>query len=122
MPEKGWVNVGIPEEIAEIIDKVIDNHKTGARSRADLVLEATKRLLRELGEYPPKPRFEHYNIYDDHATVIDNQTGEWINVYFRDNKLGCDFCKKSDCEHIRFLLDEDDFRRRLGEKGFKLPE
>ena len=52
IPRKGWVNVSLPEEIVERIDKTVGNSKYGFRSRADFVLEAVKNQLRELGYYP----------------------------------------------------------------------
>lgn len=52
MPKKGWVNVSLPEEIVERIDKSVGNGKHGFRSRAGFVLEAVKNQLRELGYYP----------------------------------------------------------------------
>ncbi len=47
-----WVSVGIPKEIADRIDKVIDNGQWGFRSRNDYVLEAIKMDLRARGYYP----------------------------------------------------------------------
>ncbi len=47
-----WVSVGIPKEIAERIDKVIDSGQWGFRSRNDYVLEAIKMDLRTRGYYP----------------------------------------------------------------------
>jgi metal-responsive CopG/Arc/MetJ family transcriptional regulator len=47
-----WVSVGIPKEIAERIDKVIDSRQWGFRSRNDYVLEAVKMDLRTRGYYP----------------------------------------------------------------------
>lgn len=52
MPRKGWKNVALPEEIVDMIDKAVKNSKYGFRSRADLVLEAVKNKLKELGYYP----------------------------------------------------------------------
>ena len=52
MPRKGWKNIALPEEIVDMIDKAINNSKYGFRSRADLVLEAVKNKLKELGYYP----------------------------------------------------------------------
>jgi len=52
MPRKGWKNIALPEEIVDIIDKAINNSKYGFRSRTDLVLEAVKNKLKELGYYP----------------------------------------------------------------------
>jgi len=123
MPQKGWVNVGIPEEIIEVIDRVVNAQKFGYRSRADLILEGTKRLLRELGEYPSKPRFEHYNCYEDHVTLIDNQLGgKWIDIYFRNDKPFCELCEKHNCEHIGFILELPDVIEELKKHGWTVTE
>lgn len=44
--------IGIPKEIAERIDKVIESEQWGFRSRGDYVLEAIKMDLRVRGYYP----------------------------------------------------------------------
>jgi metal-responsive CopG/Arc/MetJ family transcriptional regulator len=44
--------VGIPKEIIERIDKVIESEQWGFRSRGDYVLEAVKMDLRTRGYYP----------------------------------------------------------------------
>lgn len=40
-----YVNVSIPEELAEKIDELIKNSKLGYRSRAEVVSDAVRRLL-----------------------------------------------------------------------------
>jgi len=52
MPRKGWKNIALPEEIVKMIDKAVSDSKFGFRSRTDLVLEAVKNKLKELGYYP----------------------------------------------------------------------
>ena len=52
MPRKGWKSIALPEEIVALIDKTVENSKYGFRSRTDLVLEAVKDKLKELGYYP----------------------------------------------------------------------
>lgn len=52
MPEKGWMNVGIPDEICKLIDEVVKSKKWGFRSRSDFVVESIKMRLKELGFYP----------------------------------------------------------------------
>jgi len=52
MPRKGWKNIALPEEIVAMIDKAVKSSKYGFRSRTDLVLEAVKNKLKELGYYP----------------------------------------------------------------------
>jgi metal-responsive CopG/Arc/MetJ family transcriptional regulator len=52
MVRKGWKNIALPEEIVDMIDKVIKNSKYGFRSRAGFVLEAVKSELKKFGYYP----------------------------------------------------------------------
>lgn len=47
-----WVYVGLPKEIVERIDKVIEIEKWGFRSRNGYVLEAVKTDLKTRGYYP----------------------------------------------------------------------
>lgn len=42
-----YVNVSIPEELANHIDEYIKKSKKGYRSRAEVVLEALRRLMDE---------------------------------------------------------------------------
>jgi len=125
MSEKGWIYVGIPEEITRILDKIVESRKHGFRSRADIVLEGTKHLLTELGEYPAKPRFEHYNIYEDHITIIDNDASkgrEWIDIYFRADRPYCERCEETNCEHIKAILEMPDVIKELKEHGWAVTE
>ena len=52
MGRGNWVNVSIPKEIADRIDKVIESRQWGFRSRNDYILEAVKTDLRSRGYYP----------------------------------------------------------------------
>jgi len=52
VPRKGWKNIALPEEIVDMIDRAVNDSKFGFRSRTDLVLEAVKNKLTELGYYP----------------------------------------------------------------------
>ena len=47
-----WVYVGLPKEIVDRIDLVIESGKWGFRSRNDYALEAIKMDLRARGYYP----------------------------------------------------------------------
>jgi hypothetical protein len=47
-----WVYVGLPKEIVDRVDAVIESGKWGFRSRNDYALEAVKMDLRTRGYYP----------------------------------------------------------------------
>lgn len=40
-----YVNVSIPEELAQQIDEYIEKSKSGYRSRTEVVIEAVRRLM-----------------------------------------------------------------------------
>jgi metal-responsive CopG/Arc/MetJ family transcriptional regulator len=48
LPPKGYVNISIPTELIEAIDKLIEKKKYGYNSRPDVVADAIRRLLTEL--------------------------------------------------------------------------
>lgn len=50
------------------------------------------------------PRFEHFNFYEDHVTIWDRKEKRLVDVYFRNRRVYCEFCKEFDCEHISFAL------------------
>ena len=58
MPKKqsGWVGIALPKELIEIIDKKLVGYY-GYRSRQDVVVDAVRQLLREMG-FLPKIRVE----------------------------------------------------------------
>lgn len=45
---KRYVNVKVPEELADEIDKVLADRKLGYRSRAEFIVEATRQRLMEM--------------------------------------------------------------------------
>jgi metal-responsive CopG/Arc/MetJ family transcriptional regulator len=42
---KAYVNIKLPQELAEEVDKLINSRTFGYRSRGEFVAEATRRLL-----------------------------------------------------------------------------
>lgn len=49
MARKGWVTVAIPEELAKVIDEVVQNKVFGYKSRQEFVIDAVRRRLEQLG-------------------------------------------------------------------------
>ena len=45
MGRKRYINVGIPEELVELVDEVWKDSKKGFRSRAEFVLEAIREKI-----------------------------------------------------------------------------
>ena len=49
-----YIGVSLPEEIINMIDEVIESGRYPYVSRADFVMDAVRKLLRELGYFPSK--------------------------------------------------------------------
>ena len=102
MPVSGWKSVSIPEDMVKEIQRIIkENPHLGYKNVSQFVINAIRKLIEQY-----KPRFEHFNTYEDHVTIID-RTGKHarlIDIYFRNGKAYCEFCQDFDCEHIRFAL------------------
>lgn len=71
-----------------------------------------------------KPRFEHFNCYDEHVTLWDNLKKRLIDVHFRDFKpyIYCELCESSNCDHIKFVLTIPKVVETLRKKGWKIEE
>ena len=99
MPQKGWKSVSLPEEMISEIERIIRDHpELGFKTVGSFVTGAVRKMIDEYG-----PRLEHFNVYEDHVTIIDRSRKAIVNVYFR-NKPWCDLCEEHDCEHIRYAL------------------
>ena len=48
MPEEGYVNVSLPEDIIKIVDRIIEKGKAGYKSRPEVINDAVRRLAEEL--------------------------------------------------------------------------
>lgn len=114
-----YTTVSIPKTLMAKVEAIVTSNTSNYQNKTDFVLDAIRERLKELEE---PIRFKHANTYDDHSSVKDFNLGREVNVWFQHEKLFCDFCEANNCEHIRFLLEEDNTRRKLVEKGFKLSE
>jgi len=64
-------------------------------------------------------RFNHVNVYEDHATIYDNLRKELIDIYFQNDPY-CEKCGKSDCEHVQYVLTLPKVVEPLKEKGWTI--
>ena len=50
------------------------------------------------------PLLEHFDVNQDHVTVIDYRRRMFADVYFRDDRVYCALCGEEDCEHFKYAL------------------
>jgi len=114
-----YINIKIPQALADKIDIIIAKRIQGYRSRGEIVNECIRQKIREIEDKNSLEPYNHYNVFEDHATVKDyTKKGMEIDVFFRNGKPFCDYCKKSNCEHIHFLLNKEEFQKILKDKGY----
>jgi len=101
------------------VDRIIENYTGYNWNRQQLIETAIREKITAMRLITPfKPRFEHFNCYEEHVTIIDNELdGKWINVYFRDDPF-CEVCERKDCDHVRFALSLPKVVKTLTEHGW----
>jgi len=99
-----------------VINEVAKEGIRFALSRAEEFKEFMKPKERSL-----KDRFEHFNCYEDHVTLWDKKLGRLVDVYLRNMKAYCEFCKEFDCDHVKFAVCIPKVRKVLEAKGWEIP-
>jgi hypothetical protein len=117
VPEKGWKSITIRDKTLARINRMFTDHQEALKSLGvetpdDLLNLAMDKISRT---QPLKERLEHFNVYQDHVTIQDNELGgRLVNVYIRDRKFVCDHDRSSDCIHVGFAMSLPEVKRRLG--------
>jgi len=113
--------ISIKKELADKIEEfIISNPGFGYRSLAEFFEDAARKRAEALGILTiSKPRFEHYNLYEDHVTIMDNKENRLVDVYFRNNHAYCEYCRSFKCEHIKFIISLDDIMEKLRKFGWR---
>ena len=99
--------------------------ESGYKSLADFVTDAVREKCEELKILVPKPEpppLEHFNINQDHVTVIDHRVRMLADVYFRNNHVFCELCKAENCEHVKYALNIPKVQQLLRKKGWIIEE
>jgi len=75
-----------------------------------------------------QPALEHFNISENGVSILDRTStdktsrGRIIDVYFKPDKVWCEYCESSKCQHVKFALDLPEVQKILRVKGWKIPE
>lgn len=103
MPYKGWKTITIREDVYQKLERYLE---TNEEALSEMKVETTSDLIDLAFENLPnkvKPRFEHFNVCEDHATILDRQLGNrLINVYIKDHKLWCELDESYGCIHVGY--------------------
>lgn len=126
MPKAKYRGLTLQRELIDRIEEYIKTHpERGYKSLADFVTEAVRKRCEELKILVPKPEpppLEHFNINEDHVTVIDHRARMLADVYFKGNRVFCELCKAENCEHVKYALDIPKVQQLLRKKGWIIEE
>lgn len=123
MPVDRYRGISLQRELVDKIEQFINNHpERGYKSLADFVTEALRKRCEELNILTPisqeKPELEHFNVYEDHVTVIDHKERRIADVFFRNNHVFCDICETENCRHTKYALKLPKVNKILTQKGW----
>lgn len=121
------VTVKIPKELVDEMDRLIG--ALGFRSRGEIAKEAIRQLLSHYKENlapPEPPTLEHFNIGENGVRILDRSLGNGtskgriIDVYFKPDKVLCEYCGTDNCKHVEFALNIPKVRKILIQKGWPI--
>jgi len=124
--KRDYTTVSIPMNLIQRIDDAVKSDRFGYQNRSDLILEAIRTRLRELGmleEKAPEPTLEHFNLNENGVLVLDRSLepphGKVVTVYFKQGTIFCGEDETDSCKHVDFALQIPDVQKTLRKKGWK---
>jgi hypothetical protein len=132
MPMDKYRGISLQRELVGTIENYVKAHpEMGYKSLADFATDAIREKCEKLGIFAPEitgPPLEHFNISEEGVRVLDRTlrngtaNGRIIDIYFKPEKIICEYCDSSNCRHIQFALTVPAVRRIMHEKGWKIKE
>jgi len=132
MPIGKYRGITLQRELVNVIERYINSHpEMGYKSLADFITDAIREKceqLKILTPMPEQPVLEHFNICEEGVRILDrtlaNKTssGRIIDVYFKPDKVLCEYCESTSCRHVEFALNIPEVQKILQKKGWKIEE
>lgn len=132
MPIGKHRGITLQRELVNKIEEYIKAHpETGYKSIADFVTDVLREKcfeLKILTHTPELPMFEHFNLSENGVRILDrslankHSRGRIIDVYFKPDKVLCEYCESTSCRHVKFALSLSEVQEILNKKGWKIPE
>jgi len=130
MPIGKYRGITLQRELVDKIEEYIKMHpEMGYKSIADFITDVIREKcfeLKILTLTPELPLLEHFNINEEGVRILDrslaNHTskGRIIDVYFKPDKVLCEYCGSDNCKHVEFALSLPEVRRILSKKGWEI--
>jgi hypothetical protein len=130
MPIGKYRGITLQRELVNKIEEYIKVHpEMGYKSLADFITDAVREKCSELKilvAMSELPQLEHFNISENGVRILDRSLGNGvskgriIDVYFKPNKVLCEYCGSDNCKHVEFALSIPKVRKILIEKGWPI--
>ena len=124
-PKEGQKNVTIPEWAWDMASEYFERHREILASRRPPIKSVTGLITswiqqEGLTSIPELPGLEHFNTYEDHATIRDHRLGLYIDLYPKpEGELWCAYCESTSCDHVEFALTVPDIIKPLEKRGWR---
>ena len=129
MPVDKYRGVSLQRELVDKIEDYINSHpEAGYKSLAEFVTDAVRQRGEELKIFAPivLPALEHFNLNENGVRVLDrtvsnsSSNGRIIEVYFKPDKVVCEYCESHNCRHVKFALALPEVQKILRKKGWRI--
>lgn len=93
-------------------------NKWGMESNADVV----RMLITDAYDGLPQqqqPSLEHFNVNENGVQILDRDLNRMIQVYFKPDKVLCEYDGSNNCKHVDFALELPEVQEILRKKGWK---
>ena len=130
MPVGKYRGVTLQRELLNLIEEYIKTHpEMGYKSLADFITDAVREKCEKLKILVPKPELpplEHFNISENGVRILDRtlsngySRGRIIDVYFKPDRIICEYCHSSSCRHVKFALNIPKVQDILLKKGWPI--
>jgi hypothetical protein len=132
MPMDKYRGVSLQKELVDTIENYVKAHpEMGYKSLADFTTDAIREKCEKLSILPPEitgPPLEHFNISEEGVRVLDRTlrngtaNGRIIDIYFKPEKILCEYCNSSSCRHVKFALSIPAVQKIMQQKGWRIKE
>lgn len=121
MPPRGYKSLTVSEIFFKEIESIVEKANAEAGYRK---YSSVPQFLEELiAKHGSEPKLEHFNMDARGIKVLDRMLGRngiIVDVFFKPDKVLCEYCESSDCEHTRFALSLPKVQELIKKKGWKL--
>lgn len=127
MPAEGYKSITVPTKIYEILYEQWEKEKDhlslkyGIRSFSGYISFRLNQVIEET----PTDQFKILNHDGNGVKVHDKKLGRVADVHITPKGIYCPLCDASNCEHIRYAIEQPDIQDLIKQKrkeGWRLPD